>query len=371
MTLFVEHPFPGLMLTMLLSAAVTWVLIPIASRFGWVDLPNARKVHDQATPVVGGLAIYIALSVAFLATFWLMPALFQDFLWLWLGALLLLATGVVDDSHHLSPPLRFLLQTCACLIMIKPGGVVLSDFGTLFSSQIQDLGLLSVPVTLFAALGVINAFNMIDGMDGLSCSILIIAMSGMAAFAIHGGQLGSAWMLLLTLVSVAGFLLFNARFPWNPKARAFLGNSGSMTLGFLLAWFFISLGNGPKQVFMPMTAVWLFAVPLLDTATLIWTRWRQRESVFVADNQHLHHAFLRAGFSVEVTWLTITSLALMLALIGVAIELSSLPGQYSFYVFMVVAFTYYFYLRHCWASQKFLGRHFVHHDFTIEEQLVR
>ncbi|MDZ4730659.1 MAG: MraY family glycosyltransferase [Xanthomonadales bacterium] len=343
----------------------------MALKWNWVDLPNTRKVHEQATPVVGGVAIYIALSVAFLATCWLMPAWFQEFSWLWLGALLLLATGVVDDSHHLSPPLRFLLQICVCLIMIKPGGVVLSNFGTLFSSQVQDLGLLSVPVTLFAALGVINAFNMIDGMDGLSCSILIIAMSGMTAFAIHGGQFGSAWVLLLTLVSVAGFLMFNARFPWNPKARAFLGNSGSLLLGFVLAWFFILLGNGPKQVFMPMTAVWLFAVPLLDTSTLIWTRWRQGRSVFKADNYHLHHAFLRAGFSVEATWLAITGLALMLATIGVTIELSSLPGQYSFYVFMVVAFTYYFYLRHCWASQKFLGRHFIHHDFTVEERITR
>jgi UDP-GlcNAc:undecaprenyl-phosphate GlcNAc-1-phosphate transferase len=367
MNLFFNHPNLILLITLLLSAVFTWALIPLALKIGWVDWPEARKVHDQATPVVGGVAIYITLSLAFLAAYWLMPSHFQGFSWLWLGALLLITTGIIDDRHELSPTLRFLLQICACLVMIGPGRVMLTNFGPLFTSQVLELGVLSVPITLFAALGVINAFNMIDGMDGLSCSILMIALSGMAAFAIAGGQTGSGWVLLLTLLSVAGFLVFNARFPWNPKARAFLGNSGSLLLGFVLAWFFISLGNGPGQVFMPMTAVWLFAVPLLDTSTLIWTRWRQGVSVFAADNQHLHHAFLRAGFSVEATWLVISGLALTLAAIGVVIELSPLPGQFSFYIFMVVAFIYYFYLRHCWAAQKFLGRHFVHHDFTVDE----
>jgi UDP-GlcNAc:undecaprenyl-phosphate GlcNAc-1-phosphate transferase len=212
---------------------------------------------------------------------------------------------------------------------------------------------------------------MIDGMDGLGGSIFLVSAAGMAIFAYYGGESSSALMLLLAIAAVSGFLLFNARFPWISRARAFLGNSGSMMLGFILAWFFITLGNGDNQVFMPMTAVWLFAVPLLDTATLIWTRWRQGQSAFDADNQHLHHAFLRAGFSVEATWLAITGLATVLALMGSAIELSSLPEYFSFYLFMLMAFTYYFYLRHSWKSQRFLGRHFVHHDFTIEDPFTR
>jgi UDP-GlcNAc:undecaprenyl-phosphate GlcNAc-1-phosphate transferase len=116
-----------------------------------------------------------------------------------------------------------------------------------------------------------------------------------------------------------------------------------------------------------MTAVWMFAVPLLDTSTLIWTRWRHGRSAFSADQNHLHHAFLRAGYAVEHTWLGITGLALVLAAIGIGFELSRLPEYFSFYTFMVVAFVYYFYMKHSWVSQRFLGRHFIHHDFVIEE----
>jgi len=135
----------------------------------------------------------------------------------------------------------------------------------------------------------------------------------------------------------------------------------------LLAWCFIRLGNGANRAFMPMTAVWLFAVPLLDTTTSIWRRWRAGRSAFSADQNHLHHAFLRAGYSVGQTWAGITALALALALFGVGFELSRLPEWLSFYTFIVLAFVYYFYMKHSWATQCFLGRHFIHHDFIIED----
>jgi UDP-GlcNAc:undecaprenyl-phosphate GlcNAc-1-phosphate transferase len=118
---------------------------------------------------------------------------------------------------------------------------------------------------------------------------------------------------------------------------------------------------------MPMTAVWLVAVPLLDTSTLIWTRWREGRSAIIADQRHLHHAFLRAGFSAGQAWLAISLLAIALGAAGVGFELAGVPDYLSFYSFMAFAFTYYFYLRHSWAAQRFLGRHFIHHDFVIEE----
>jgi len=117
-----------------------------------------------------------------------------------------------------------------------------------------------------------------------------------------------------------------------------------------------------------MTAVWLFAVPLLDTSTLIWRRWREGRSAFSADQNHLHHAFLRAGYSVEQTWVRMALLAVALAVFGIGFEMSRLPEWLSFYTFMTVAFMYYFYLKHSWATQRFLGRHFIHHDFIIEDR---
>lgn len=345
------------------------LLIPAAQRFGWLDHPDARKIHESATPAVGGVAVFIALTVASLLSPLLRAS--AHAMWLLTGCLIMLVIGLADDAKGLGPRMRLLLQAAACCLMIGLGDVILSDLGPLFSSARLELIIFSAPITIFSALGVINAFNMIDGMDGLGGGIFLVASTGMSLFAFAGQQSEMALLLLIASAAVVAFMLLNARFPWNAKARVFMGNSGSMMLGFFLAWLFISCGNGEQQVFMPMTAVWLFAVPLLDTSTLIWSRWRQGQSALEADNQHLHHAFLRAGFTVEGTWLCIMSIAVFLALLGSAIECSSLPGYLSFYIFMVVAFTYYFYLRHSWKSQKFLGRHFVHHDFTIEESYAR
>lgn len=354
--------------TAVLAIITISILIPIAHKAGWVDQPGHRKTHEQATPVVGGLGIFIAWFVVLTLTSGSLHVTDNPMVWLGLSAMLLLVVGAADDMKNLSAFLRFLLQACAALLMIGPAGTSLTDFGELFSSSVLQLGLLSVPITVFAAVGVINAFNMIDGMDGLAGTIFLVAVVPVTLFAAVKGNTESLRVLVPLIGAVAGFLLLNARFPWISKAKVFLGNSGSMMLGFFLAWFLIDLGNGSDRVFMPMTAVWLFAVPLLDTSTLIYSRWRSGQSAFEADNQHLHHAFLRAGFSVEATWLAITTLAIFFASVGIILEVSPLPDYFSFYIFMIFAFTYYFYLRHCWAAQKFLGRHFIHHDFTVDEK---
>jgi UDP-GlcNAc:undecaprenyl-phosphate GlcNAc-1-phosphate transferase len=257
------------------------------------------------------------------------------------------------------------------MLVILFTGVQLNDFGPLFSSNTLYLGMLAVPITVFAAMGVINSFNLIDGMDGLSGSIFLVAAIGMAFFAALAGDLAVMWLLIIAMAAVLGFLLLNARLPWNEKARLFLGDAGSLMLGFVSAWCFIRLGSGEYRAFMPMTAVWLFAVPLLDTSTLVWMRFREGRSPVSADQKHLHHAFLRAGYSVPQTCLIITALAIVLGGVGFSFEVSNLPGYLSFYIFMAFAFFYYFYMKHSWATQRFTGRHFIHHDFEIDEGIVR
>ena len=116
---------------------------------------------------------------------------------------------------------------------------------------------MSVPMTIFAALGVINAFNMMDGIDGLSSMIFIVASTAMAWLALQAGHTSNAAILIIAAGATLGFFMLNARLPWNKRARVFLGDSGSVFLGLLLAWQFIDLGNGDDRAFSPMTAVWL------------------------------------------------------------------------------------------------------------------
>lgn len=348
---------------MLLTTALCLALIPLARKIGLVDIPGGRKVHQEVTPLTGGPALAITFVVVLMLFTTAEPFLQA----LAMGSALMFLVGLVDDLRRLSALIRFVVQVAACAVMVAWAGIHLEDFGQLFTGHILELGPLAVLITIFAALGVINSFNMIDGMDGLAGSIFLVAIAGMALFAGLALQQKTFLIMLTCFAAVLGFVLLNARFPWNDKARVFLGDSGSMLLGFILAWSFIALGSdvneGGARAFMPITAVWLFAVPLLDTSTQIWRRWRAGASALQADQYHLHHAFLRAGFSVRGTWLSITLLALALAVFGIGFELAKLPGYLSFWCFMVFAFTYYFYMKKSWYLQRFLGRDFIYNEF--------
>lgn len=350
-------------LVLLITAVLCIALIPLARKTDLVDHPGRRKVHETVTPLTGGPAIFIVLMAAL--AWWLVEDRFVQALMA--GGALMFLVGLVDDRHRLSPLTRFMVQVVACLVMVVWAGVYLDDFGRLLTSYVLKTGPLAVPITIFAAMGVINSFNMIDGMDGLAGGIFLIAAAGIALLAGSAGQPVMHWLALLSIAAVIGFLLLNARFPWNQKARIFMGDSGSMLLGFILAWSFIALGNDlnetGERAFMPITAVWLIAVPLLDTTTQMWRRWRAGKSPLGADQFHLHHAFLRAGYSVGETWFNIMLMALVLAGIGVLFEFTGAPDYMSFWTFMAFAFAYYFYMRHSWNIQRFLGRNFIYNDF--------
>ena len=316
-------------------------LMPLARHWGWIDAPDDRKTHGLPTPLVGGTAIFIAFfSLAFGAGW--PPATLVPLV---VASAILLITGLVDDRWPLGAGVRFATQATACLVMVFWAGVRLTDFGELFGPFTLSLGLLAVPVTVFSVLGVINAFNMIDGLDGLSGSVFCIAAGGMALLAALGGRVEAAIVLLLMVGCVACFLALNGRLPWNRRARTFLGASGSVLLGFWLAWAFVDLGNGSREgverVFAPMTAVWLIGIPLLDTTRLMSQRWKAGRSAFDADRNHLHHAFLDAGCSVERTWGYVVGLCAGFAATGIALELAGVPEYVSFYTFIAAGLVYF------------------------------
>jgi UDP-GlcNAc:undecaprenyl-phosphate GlcNAc-1-phosphate transferase len=326
--------------------------MPLARRMGLIDHPSDRKVHVSPTPLVGGLAIYIALTITVILT----TTYSSESLPLLAACGLMVITGMLDDLHELSPRTRFVIQIIACCIMIFASGVVLTDFGSLMWDGVLYLGWLSIPITIFSALGVINAFNMMDGIDGLSSVIFIIAATAMAWLASGAGHGVNADLLIITAAAALGFLLLNARWPWNKKARVFLGDSGSAFLGLFLAWQFIDLGNGEDRAFAPMTAVWLLAIPLVDTIRLMTQRWRRGDSSMDADQYHLHHAFLKAGFSVNQTIVGITILVLITTTIGLMGEILNWPEYLMFYSYIAFGLLYLGIMRHCWKNHRFLGR---------------
>ena len=350
----ISQTLPLLLATAALSLLFCRLLAPVAVRVGLLDRPSERKVHSEEVPLVGGIGIFIAFAAVLLIT----DASGQAG-GLLAACALLLIVGLVDDWRQLSALTRFGAQITACCLMIFHSGVYLTDFGSLMWDGLLSLGWLSVPITIFSALGVINAFNMMDGIDGLSSTVFIVAAAAMAWLAYLAGAHGNVGVLLIAIATVSGFFLLNARITRNRRVRVFLGDSGSGFLGVLLAWQFIDLGNGADRAFAPMTAVWIFGIPLADTLCVMVRRKRLGLSMVAADQMHLHHAFLKAGFSVGQTWLAMTGLVMATAGVGLLGHFMGWPEYLMFYAYIACGLVYCRTMNQSWRNRRFLGRDFV------------
>jgi len=334
------------------------VLRPLAVAMGLVDIPNERSSHQRPTPLVGGLAIYIAVTITAIGATasGLLPDQ-RELLSFLGGGLLLTIVGVVDDYRELSTVFRFVAQVIASLIMVFGAGVVLSDLGHMgFSGQFVDLGVFAVPFTVFATLGVINALNMCDGLDGLSGTLSLISLSGLIIAAQVHGSIDDALIMILLSASVFGFLLFNFRMPGRDHASIFLGDAGSMFLGYALTWFAISLSQGEARLITPAAALWFLLLPIVDTVTMVIRRIIRKRSPFAPDKEHIHHVFLLAGFTVNETVAIMSSAAM----IGVGLGLFSMginmPEFRIAAIFLFVGLLYAWMIMRSWKVMRFFKR---------------
>lgn len=327
----------------LISAVAIRAAMLFAGRLGIVDRPGGHKQHEFVTPFVGGFGIAAVLVCSFaldglLAADLGMRSLFA----MLLGALAMFLTGLADDVWHLSFKPRFVVQALVALGMIAGGGVVLESLGELLPGVVVELEWLAVPLTVFGTIGLINAVNMIDGVDGLSGTISLTSLAFLALVVAQGGHGGPYLALILALLgALAGFLYFNLRYPGNRRARVFLGDNGSMLLGFLFSWLFIALSQGREAVMSPVTALWLFGLPLMDTVGVMVRRIWLGKSPFKPDRYHFHHLFVRAGFRVSDIVVVAVLLHAAFASIGVLGLLLKVPEYLMFWAFLV-AFVVYF-----------------------------
>lgn len=282
------------------------------------DHPGEHKQHLVSTPFTGGVGIICAcLMVLKMAHHYGIISNIDAWV-IATGASVIFITGLADDIWRLGYKVRFLIQGLVACLMIYEGGIILADLGELIPGVHTELGLLAPFFTIFATLGVINALNMIDGIDGLSGSISLVSLSLLAIVALLAGQNDSLILITALISGLTGFLGFNLRCFGRCRARVFLGDNGSMLLGFLLAWLFIDLSQEPAPIITPVTALWLFAVPLIDTVTVMVRRLWLGKSPFQPDRFHLHHLLLRAGFKTTDTVLVIVLLHGLFGILGLA-----------------------------------------------------
>ncbi|BAN68614.1 UDP-GlcNAc:undecaprenyl-phosphate GlcNAc-1-phosphate transferase [endosymbiont of unidentified scaly snail isolate Monju] len=338
---------------MLLGAGITalilFLLRKIAFRIDLLDRPDSRKQHQGAIPLVGGLGIY----AGFVLTGLLLGIPLYDYAALIVGGLILVAVGLVDDLHELPPQARFVAQAIAALLMIYWGGVELTDLGYLLPGIDHPVKLawLCVPFTVFATIGVINALNMVDGVDGLAGSVVLNAL---LAWLSH--DLADVSVLLLLASAVMAFLGFNWRFKLDKKPLMFLGDAGSLLLGFVLTWFMIKLSQGEHRAMAPTTAPWLVAIPLIDTIVMMVRRIRKGRSPFTADREHFHHVLQYAGFNRRETVFIILGASVVFSAIGIAGELQRVPEPVMLAAFLAVFATYYALIMRSWRMMRFLKR---------------
>ncbi|MBV5272908.1 MAG: undecaprenyl/decaprenyl-phosphate alpha-N-acetylglucosaminyl 1-phosphate transferase [Lamprocystis purpurea] len=323
----------------ILIASLIAMLHRPAAALGWVDHPSTRKHHRHPVPLVGGVAMCAAFCLGVL----LLPVKPADWPFLLTGMTLLTLVGLYDDLHSSRPTTRFLFQAIAVLLMAFGSHVVLGDLGDLFGLGQVRLGWAAALFTLIGVIGVINAFNMIDGLDGLAGGtgfvvtgwLIVLCLSAPAA---NAGDLGA---LLVLAAAIAGFLVYNLRHPWRVRAAVFMGDAGSTMLGFVLSWFLIHLSQGEQALMAPITAVWIMALPLLDTVTVIIRRIGDGRSPFAADRQHLHHLLLGRGFSDGRVTAILLGMTAATGGLGVLADWLGMPEALRFYAFVGVFLLYY------------------------------
>lgn len=297
------------LLSCMLCLIITPMVRALALRCNLIDRPDGRrKLHTRATPLGGGIAIFLAVFAALavgmllsdnLKYFLLDPS--SNLLGLLLAALVICAVGVTDDFVHLRGRHKLLGQLAAIAIVISFGLVVrhLSIFGEI------ELGLLAVPFTVFWLLGAINSLNLLDGMDGLLSSLGLIICLAMALMAMIMKQWATACVTMALAGALLGFLRYNF-----PPASIFLGDSGSMLIGLVVGVMAIrSSLKGPATIALAAPLA-LLTIPIFDSVAAVVRRKLTGMSIYATDRDHVHHRLLRRGLSTRgvLLWLSLSCL---------------------------------------------------------------
>lgn len=327
-----------LLTAFLLVLILLLLLRPVGRKFGLYDVPAGRKNHKRPVLVIGGLGMIISFKLL-LTTLGPIPA---AVVYLMLALLLICIVGFIDDLYHLSSKKLFLAQIIAALLVIWLGETAVQNLGNLFGLGQVHTGPFKALFTLVCFLGVINAINMADGLDGLAGFLVLIVIGWFTVLASLSGQSLLYEMLLVLAGVVVGFLVFNMRSPWNKQASIFMGNAGSMSLGLLVTWFAVELSGKFSSPVSPITAVWVVGLPLMDMSRVMLGRIRQGKSPFVGDHMHIHHMLSSVGYSVSEVVMIKGFICFVLGGVGVVSWYLSVPEWVMFYAFMLLLIAYFY-----------------------------
>ncbi|WP_191860160.1 glycosyltransferase family 4 protein [Hanstruepera ponticola] len=317
-----DYLFPWLLFAGVLAFYIAYTTFPtilyVAQKKGLVDVPGSRSAHTKSVPTLGGIGIYISMALVITITG---AILHSSTLLLVMGSLtILFFLGLKDDLTVLSPRKKFIGQLLAALLVI-----VFTDNRIISFSNILDIQTLpywvSISFTLFVYILIINAYNLIDGVDGLAGTVALGA-SGILLFIFINSE---NYSLATLAIAVMGSLIAFLRLNFSKKNKLFMGDTGSMIIGFLIAFFVVSFINNAQlnessviHKTSPAIALAILFYPLIDTLRVVIIRvFKLKTNPFMPDRNHIHHLFLKAGFSHKATTFIIVSINLCVFAIAI------------------------------------------------------
>lgn len=315
-----------------ITVAALWAGRRAALRVGFADIPGGRKKHDNPVPPIGGLAI---LPV-FVGVSWFAGLEEIVSAPLVAGLFTMLVMGAVDDARTIKPLLKFAIMVWTACYVVIFGHAQIAHVGNLFGFGTVELGICSKAFTIMCLVLLMNAINMLDGVDGLAGGFCALVAFWMMVACAGAGQWPVFWALAILLATLVGFLAFNMRAPWRSSASVFLGDSGSLCLGLLLGWFCIRLTQDGTVTLIPITAIWIIALPVMDAFALFIARSVRGLHPFNADRRHLHHRLIDAGFSPSRTTVVMLAIVALMALIGFVAQAEHIPPVILFTLWMVL-----------------------------------
>ncbi len=306
-----------LILCFLTSVLITPLVKKLAFLIGATDRPSQRKVHQFVMPRLGGLAIYLS----FLLGIFIMKPLSPNSYAILLGSAIMVLIGFFDDLFELSARLKLMGQLAAAVSVVLLGDVQVMFLNLPFGARVE-FGYFSIPFTIFWIIGITNAINLIDGLDGLAAGVSSIALITISGMAILMSNIYVVMVSSILLASTLGFLIYN----FHP-AKIFMGDTGALFLGFMIS--VLSLLGYKNVTFISfIVPVIILGVPISDTFFAILRRVINKKPLSAPDKSHLHHCMLRLGFTHRQTVLIIYAMAAFFGLAAVIYSQAKLWGSF-------------------------------------------
>ncbi|MGD9941479.1 MAG: MraY family glycosyltransferase, partial [Clostridia bacterium] len=342
----------GALLACFLSLVFTPAVIWLCHRRGWYDRLDSRKIHTGRIPRLGGIAIFasFALTVVAGSLFGLRnrpgQAWTGEFLPVTLALIAVFSAGLLDDFRPVRAGYKFIIQLFAASVVVAAGFhfryMVLP-----FAPYRLDFGWFGYPLSVFWIVGITNAINMIDGMDGLSGGIAMIAAGVYGMLYSSLGGLVPGLLAFSLAGAVIGYLFFNL-----PPARIFLGDAGAYFIGFLLAVLPLLHQGRYTAKFGILGAITVLAVPVLDVFAAIWRRVRDKHSVMAPDRYHLHHKLMALGFSTRQILAIVYASGIFLGATAISALYLPLAWSFSLMVGAWILFSALFGLLHVFKARE-------------------